>query len=212
MRLQGKITRWDDAKGFGFITWHGDGSTVFVHIKAFSGTTRRPELGDIVTYEIAEGSNGKSSANNVRFSNQAAPKKQVAFKHKSGAFALRFSALYVGFLFVATYFNRISWMVLLIYFVVSVVTFFVYAWDKSSARAGRWRIPESNLHFLGLAGGWLGGLAAQRLLRHKSSKREFLIVFWATVLLNVAAAAYLVWIGGASVINRLLDSVLRTVA
>ena len=30
MRLQGRITRWDDERGFGFVSWHGDGSAVFV--------------------------------------------------------------------------------------------------------------------------------------------------------------------------------------
>lgn len=147
----------------------------------------------------------------MRYSNQAQPKKQVAAKPQNGAFALRFSALYVGFFFVAAYLNRISWMVLLIYFLLSVVTFCVYGWDKSAARAGRWRVAETSLHFLSLAGGWPGALAAQRLLRHKSSKRQFLIVFWATVLLNVAAAMYLVWNGDASVINRFLDRILPIV-
>jgi uncharacterized membrane protein YsdA (DUF1294 family) len=38
---------------------------------------------------------------------------------------------------------------------------------------------------LALAGGWPGALLAQQVLRHKSTKREFRQVFWATVLLNV---------------------------
>ena len=80
MGLQGKITRWDDDKGFGFITGHGDGSMVFVHIKAFSRTSRRPELGDIVNYEIVQGKNGKPSAEKVRFADQALPKKPSSGK------------------------------------------------------------------------------------------------------------------------------------
>lgn len=44
-------------------------------------------------------------------------------------------------------------------------------------------------------GGWPGALIAQHTLRHKSSKREFRSVFWATVALNITgyflAGAYI---------------------
>jgi uncharacterized membrane protein YsdA (DUF1294 family) len=68
----------------------------------------------------------------------------------------------------------------------SVVTFFVYAIDKSAARRRAWRTPERTLHMLALAGGWPGALLAQQFLRHKSAKAEFRATFWATVFLNVA--------------------------
>jgi uncharacterized membrane protein YsdA (DUF1294 family) len=42
------------------------------------------------------------------------------------------------------------------------------------------------LLLLGLFCGWPGGLLAQRLLRHKSSKTSFQVKFGLTVLLNVA--------------------------
>ena len=48
-----------------------------------------------------------------------------------------------------------------------------YAADKSAARAGRWRIPESTLLMLGLCCGWPGGIVAQQWLRHKSVKPSF---------------------------------------
>ena len=73
----------------------------------------------------------------------------------------------------------------------SLLTFIVYAVDKSAAKAGRWRTAESTLHLLALAGGWPGALLAQRWLRHKSAKRKFRVVFWATVLLNVAGLVLL---------------------
>ena len=72
-----------------------------------------------------------------------------------------------------------------IYVGASVVTFIAYAVDKSAAVRGNWRTPESTLHMLSLSGGWPGALLAQQLLRHKSAKREFQLVFWGTVMLNV---------------------------
>lgn len=73
-----------------------------------------------------------------------------------------------------------------LYALASVACFIAYAMDKSAARHGRRRTPERTLLLLGLAGGWPGGLAAQQLLRHKTSKTSFLVKFWLTVGLNLA--------------------------
>lgn len=76
---------------------------------------------------------------------------------------------------------------------MSVLTFAVYAHDKNAAQRHRWRIKESTLHSLSLLGGWLGALLAQKFLRHKSSKISFLRVYWLTVVVNVAATAWLIY-------------------
>ncbi|WP_312409391.1 DUF1294 domain-containing protein [Comamonas sp.] len=77
------------------------------------------------------------------------------------------------------------------YLLASLVTFAWYAWDKAAARQGHWRTPEKHLWLLGLLGGWPGALLAQRWLRHKSSKQEFLQVFWLTVVLNLVGLCLL---------------------
>lgn len=74
---------------------------------------------------------------------------------------------------------------------LSVITFIVYAIDKSAARSKGPRTPERTLHLLALAGGWPGALLAQRWLRHKSAKASFRRVFWATVAVNVLGLAML---------------------
>ena len=74
---------------------------------------------------------------------------------------------------------------------VSSVAFLAYALDKSAAKNHQRRIRENTLHLLALIGGWPGALAAQRLLRHKSSKASFQIVFWITVVLNCCALGLL---------------------
>ncbi|MFN3238460.1 MAG: DUF1294 domain-containing protein [Pseudomonadales bacterium] len=206
MRLQGKITKWDDDRGFGFISWHGDGNTVFFHIKAFLERSRRPEVGDIVTYEIARGDKGKDKAVKVRLAKQARVARKPARKTQAGPLPTAFTLVFMCALCVSAYFDRISWMVISTYAVLSMVTFIAYGWDKSSARNGNWRTAESTLHLLGLMGGWPGAIAAQRLLRHKSSKQQFQVTFKVTVVLNVAAVGYLAWSGDGNFIHQSLGS------
>jgi len=102
------------------------------------------------------------------------------------------AVLFMAALGAAVLADRLPRFVFLIYAGASVVAFAAYAWDKSAARNNERRTPEANLHLIGLAGGWPGALLAQQLLRHKSSKIEFLRVCWATVLINCAALAYFV--------------------
>jgi len=86
----------------------------------------------------------------------------------------------------ATQFRVSPWFALA-YVVLSAACLMAYAFDKSAAVAGRWRSSERSLLVLGLLGGWPGGLLAQQLLRHKSSKASFREAFWGTVVLNVGA-------------------------
>jgi uncharacterized membrane protein YsdA (DUF1294 family) len=41
-------------------------------------------------------------------------------------------------------------------------------------------------------GGWPGGLIAQRVLHHKSSKKSFLLTYWLMVLLNIGGLFMLI--------------------
>lgn len=74
-----------------------------------------------------------------------------------------------------------------LYLAASIVTFIVYAVDKSAATNGRWRVSENTLLLLGVIGGWPGAIVAQQTLRHKTKKASFRSAFWVTVLLNVLA-------------------------
>ena len=100
-------------------------------------------------------------------------------------FAVLFVAL-VGFLVSV---GKLSLLVLDLYLAVSIITFAVYALDKSASKSDRWRTRERTLHLFGLLGGWPGALIAQRLLRHKSKKQSFQVLFWTTAVLNCLALA-----------------------
>lgn len=73
-------------------------------------------------------------------------------------------------------------LVALVSALLSLITYVLYALDKSAARGRRHRVPERTLHLLSLLGGWPGALLAQHMLRHKTAKPRFLFVFWLTVL------------------------------
>jgi uncharacterized membrane protein YsdA (DUF1294 family) len=79
------------------------------------------------------------------------------------------------------------------YLLMSAVTFVVYSLDKSRARGRGRRVPEAWLHLLALAWGWPGGLAAQLLVRHKTRKLPFLVVFWLIVAGHVL---WWLWVWG----------------
>lgn len=100
---------------------------------------------------------------------------------------LLIAGIFLAFVALSTLAGKLPLAVLGLYIGASLAAFIAYAADKSAARNERWRVPENTLHLLALLGGWPGALIAQNRLRHKSSKTSFLVVFWATVLLNSGA-------------------------
>ncbi|MDB5805501.1 MAG: DNA-binding protein [Betaproteobacteria bacterium] len=91
----------------------------------------------------------------------------------------------------ATLFWRVPAWVAGVYGLMSLVAFVAYAIDKSAAKSAGSRISESTLLVFGLVGGWPGAIIAQQLLRHKSSKVSFRVVFWFTVVVNVTVFIFL---------------------
>lgn len=181
MRQKGRITEWQDERGFGFVTPMAGKDRVFVHIKSFVDRTRRPAANELVTFDLKRDAKGRPQCVNVEYCGERA--RRVASRGvEVGALAL--ATAFLVLVFGAAIAGRLPMIVAAAYAVVSVVTFIVYARDKWAARNRRWRTQETTLHLLGVIGGWPGALAAQKVLRHKSSKRRFRIVFWGTVALN----------------------------
>ncbi|MDQ0323632.1 uncharacterized membrane protein YsdA (DUF1294 family) [Pararhizobium capsulatum DSM 1112] len=81
---------------------------------------------------------------------------------------------------------------LLIYLLVNVVVYCVYWWDKQAAIEGAWRVRESTLLWLAIAGGSLGALTAQQVLRHKTRKEPFRSILMTIGVLHVGLG--IVWI------------------
>ncbi|WP_296754448.1 cold shock and DUF1294 domain-containing protein [Thiobacillus sp.] len=203
MRYQGKITDWKDDKGFGFITPNGGDQRVFVHIKSFSNRQQRPVGNEIVTYELTHDTEGRPQANSVAFVG-----KRVTPATPSGQAnaPLILTAAFLVFVVGSVFAGKLPIAVVWIYLAASFVAFVAYALDKLAARNGQWRTPESTLHLFSLAGGWPGALLAQRLLRHKSSKQSFQLVFWVTVILNCCVLAWFFSTSGAEALRSMLGT------
>lgn len=209
MRYQGKITDWKDDKGFGFITPNGGGQRIFVHIKSFSNRQQRPVVNELVSYDLTHDTKGRPQANSV-----ALVGKRVAPTGPSGQATplilakvpLILTAAFLVFIAGSVFAGKLPIAVVWVYLAASLVAFVAYAVDKSAARNDQWRTKESTLHLFALAGGWPGALAAQRLLRHKSSKQSFQFVFWVTVVLNCCVLAWLFSTSGAEALRSMLGA------
>lgn len=200
-RQRGKLTTWKENQGFGFITPAAGGEPVFVHIKSFSNSRRRPAGGERVTYMLAADARGRSRAENVAYAGDRSP---LTVWIGGVAFSLLLAGLFLGFVALAVYAGELPSWILKGYQGVSVLAFLAYAFDKAAAKSGRWRTPESMLHLLGVSGGWPGALLAQRVLRHKSRKLSFQAAFWTTMSLNCGALWWFFRPSGHAVLRSVL--------
>ncbi|WP_018985278.1 DUF1294 domain-containing protein [Methylophilus methylotrophus] len=197
MRYQGRITSWKDEQGFGFITPNSGGKQVFVHITAFSNRQRRPILDEIVTYEITKEASGKLKAEHVHYIDEHV-------RSNDGTLLLFFAIVFLICMTMSVFAERLPLWVLEIYLLTSTCTLIAYRLDKMAARQNNRRIPEKTLHLLALIGGWPGAIIGQKLFRHKSKKLSFQVTFWATIILNCAALAWLISMDGLAFIEDVI--------
>ncbi|WP_455383781.1 DUF1294 domain-containing protein [Acidihalobacter prosperus] len=204
--MKGKITSWNDERGFGFISPEDGGERVFVHARALKQQGRRPAVGDAVRYALGKDQRGRPRAERVAFANGGTRKEA----RRSGSAWTYFLAMaFLAGVGAAVWTAALPQLVLFVYLGASLATFVAYALDKSAARRGAWRTAESTLHLLSLAGGWPGALIAQSSLRHKSRKQPFRSVFWLTVVVNGAFFVWLFTPWGRDLL-RSLNTVVRT--
>jgi cold shock CspA family protein len=63
---KGKLVRWNEDKGFGFIKPDHDNADIFIHISVLRGMSRAPIVGDIIHYETGFDDKGKARAINAK--------------------------------------------------------------------------------------------------------------------------------------------------
>lgn len=204
MQRLGKARDWNDERGYGFITppdATGDGARTFFHIRDYEQAGRRPEPGELVKYAATRQSDGRWRATGVRravrpaissrISKQAPNSPTAPYSIASGVLRAGVIPAYIAFIAWAIARGMMMLEAAFIPAIACIATYMAYAADKHFAQNNRWRIAEANLHLLELLGGWPGALVAQRILRHKTRKARYRIVFWLMVMLNILAMAAL---------------------
>ncbi|MEA5583545.1 cold shock and DUF1294 domain-containing protein [Nodularia harveyana UHCC-0300] len=207
VRHKGQLIKWKDDRGFGFIESSEGSQEVFIHISAFRNLNRRPQVGDIICYQLAVEQNGKLRGCNASIEgmiiskpvSQSLPSQRPKKLKspplvKSSSLGLEVLLLSLIPSLGSIHFLRTTGipLPLFLYPGMSLITFALYADDKSRAKKGIWRVPEKTLHLCEFFGGWLGGFIAQRKLHHKSSKAAYQVEFWTIVILHLVF--WVVWL------------------
>ena len=205
MRQWGKISKWDEARGFGFISSRKGGDSVFFHISSVQRRDRRPSVNEPVSYTLALDPQGRPQANDIRFVGQTSALAIPQFPRPAVAVQLGLALSFlIGLAALAgAGWLEMSWLVL--YYGASLITYSCYSRDKMAALDGRRRTREWRLHLMSLIGGWPGALIAQVHLRHKTRKTSFVVRYWLTVILNCIALGVIIE-KGLSPVTVLLDA------
>lgn len=101
--------------------------------------------------------------------------------------------VYLLILAIVLLMSGLSLKLLGVYFIMGIVSFFIYYQDKVKAQNNQWRISENTLHTIDVLGGWIGATFAHKLLNHKATKADFRVVFYITVALNIIGFLALVF-------------------
>lgn len=65
MRMHGTLTKWNDDRGFGFVALPQSHEEIFVHISAFPRSGHRPCIGELISFELRTGPDGRKHAEGV---------------------------------------------------------------------------------------------------------------------------------------------------
>jgi uncharacterized membrane protein YsdA (DUF1294 family)/cold shock CspA family protein len=223
MRKNGTVVRFDTARGFGFIRSHDSKADVFFHLRDCRDAQATRAGGNVTFEEIHVGGKGpramsvqvagpalppadsqmrdRTSARPPRKPSAAVARPPTRRRTsavsgpKPGRTALLWwlALVWLGLLAWGVRGGSLPHASVWVVSVLNILTFLAYWFDKSAARQGSWRTPESQLLLLGLAGGWPAAGLAQHWLRHKSSKASFLAAYWVTVAVNLGALAFWIW-------------------
>lgn len=196
--MAGRITDWNDGKGFGFVMPNGGGERAFVHISAFQRGSRRPIDGDLISYLQGKDSRGRLQARAIRHAGQKIEQRRQPSRLPAAALGIGAIVAVIGIAAI----GAVPFLLAGAYLLTSALSYVMYRADKVAAGRGTRRTPESSLHLVDLLGGWPGALVAQQRFRHKTAKQSFQLVYWLTVALNLVVAWWLVTSGAAFELAR----------
>jgi len=197
-RLQeGVLVLWNDDKGFGFVRPSMGGDDYFVHISVIEeGTSRRPQVGDTIFYNVATDVPGRRRLSYAAIKGADVTEKKptegiLTTPRSPFLWTLIGVPILLSCYLVWRTHNPIP---LFSYVFLSVLAILLYGLDKQHAITGQWRIPEIYMHIVELMGGWPGVLLAQNDFRHKIRKSRYRRILWGIIAFHgLAWAAFLVF-------------------
>ena len=173
--MRGIVVKFDNVKGYGFIKYtKGEGKDAFVHISNVEGKEEL-KLGQKVKFDIDYTNKGPVAL------------KVIPGKLYTPPYAF-FSLLAIIFIasivaIFSIYFH-ISWAISYLS-AINIITFCFYCYDKFASIKEFFRIPEVILHSLALFGGSPSAALSQYILRHKTVKKSFVIVFYLILIIQL---------------------------
>ena len=78
---------------------------------------------------------------------------------------------------------------LFLFLVLNISAFVLIGYDKSLAKNRKRRISENTLLILVVLGGTIGSGIAMLFFRHKTSKKSYLLRFWAIASIQIVVVA-----------------------
>ena len=78
MTHQGRLTEWNDERGFGFVTPLDGGPIAFFQISGFPRLLRRPKLNDLLVYSIEHDQRGRPRASDISFLRHAQSNRKTS--------------------------------------------------------------------------------------------------------------------------------------
>jgi uncharacterized membrane protein YsdA (DUF1294 family)/cold shock CspA family protein len=196
---EGIIKSWKGDKGFGFIQPNGGGKDIFIHIRDLKHSNYQPQQGDNVCFRVVADKGGKMRAYDAFIKGQEIARQQIRTKSfdknqpktyvkREDRLGMKALLLIAAIPFVASAFliqQKHIFFPFFVYLLMSLVTFLIYAVDKTKAHKNEWRTSEQTIHLFELLGGWPGALITQRVIRHKNKKTSFQVIFWLIVIIHI---------------------------
>ena len=198
-KQSGVLQRWDDERGFGFIT-DKKGRDIFVHVSAFGRIRSRPKAGEKVLFRVEP-----DAAKGVRAVEVERCWRPAHLLLPEFLLPLLVVAVFYGAFWLFFSKNAFWFFLIIFLLLIAGLTFLMFGLDKRAALNERQRVPENTLHLLSLAGGWPGGLLARPLFRHKTRKQPFRTVFWLMVVGNLVTVGVFLFSPQAAPLRDWLD-------
>lgn len=99
MRIQGRLKKWNDDRGFGFVAPPQSDEEIFVHISAFPRGGTRPCIGEMLSFEVRTGNDGRRRAEGVVRPGAAAPpreRRNASGRRRQSLFAKALAVMTIG--------------------------------------------------------------------------------------------------------------------